>query len=219
MYHVLVEQRIPWRDAMRISCVALGCVRDDQGRYLLFRDMRRAEGSGVHTLRPFVVPLEATRTGTDYLIRHVGARTFEERNALRFYIRDDNILSAMAWFRSRRMRKDPDIVQQVQNRLIRLGLVERKRDMKGAQAAWRGVADPHVACSTRERVTDRGTTYLADVWDVTVPPGVLGLLAYKAGLHHGPVYFATTDEVRNGIAGITHVSSLSQALLTPVHRA
>jgi hypothetical protein len=182
--------------------------------------MRRAESSGVHTLRPFAIPLETTRAETDYLIRQTGARNFEKRNALRFYVPGDKIPNVATWFRSRRMYKDPDIARQMQSRLTELRIVTR-RDMKGMQATWRGVAAPHEARSTREGVTDsvRRTSYLAYVWDITVPAGVLGLLTYTANLHHSPVYFATWHEIQAGMTtGATHVSSLSQALFAPAHR-
>ena len=192
---------------IRVSCTALACITDDEGRLVLF--VARTPDKTI--MRPLGGSLESGAEGREFLIRHCGAEQFEDSRSLRFVIPSQKLGAVERWFAGRRLR-ETGVLRVINQRLIDNLHVITANDARHLTQHVRGRTRLR-AQSPRHAVAVRDTVYLIEIFDVGVPKGTMTKLKAAVRGTEGPLYFATPDEVREQSAPGGYVSSLAPPLL------
>jgi hypothetical protein len=183
---------------MRISATAFARIRDEDDRYCLLLNKGRLRHNNERVLSPVGGALEFDETGGRYLVA-LGATDFESGNDIRCQVPDVRVESVFSWFMGRQHR-EITVLRELREELTTEAGVLTDADLVGVTEQFMGFYR-YDAPTARRTVASRQTAYFIEVFDVTLPPAAMQklLAAAEVPLAERWVYFATTEEIRQGM--------------------
>ena len=181
---------------MRIAGTCFARLKHEEGKYFLLLNKGRFERRGERILSPIGGGLEAPPRTRRLLARRFGATDFEGENDLRFRVPDNRTRDVAAWFQSRRGR-EATVLRELTEELTQETSVLTGADLRGVTERFAGFY--RYSGVTTRKVPDRNTTYLMEIYDVTLSPTAMRKLvaASRAPLAERWVHIVTVEEVAN----------------------
>ena len=200
---------------VKVSTVGVARIVDDEGRYLLIRDIKDSEEEGETILSPVGGKLKINEAGRNKLSESFGgdAVKFKNEDDLKFKMEGEHGNKYLKWYLERNQNeRETDPVREIIEELTEESNILEKGDLENINLNFMG----YKADLRQSTHTGKSVLQLGEVFDVKLGPKAMEKLKILANEKGSGVYFVSADDIKLGQAGDgTRIKRQTVLMLNP----